>query len=399
MNSIFLPSSSNGEAKWLKRTSFGGETGTRNETWLQDILFRHSDLIPIKDIALGTAGFVPICRELTIPKGGASVYLDIFGLTPEGRPVLVECKLWRNPQARREVIAQILEYAALVRLWSYGDLTARVNAKLKTSEVNPLFSLVAEQFPEIDEARFVDGVSQSLRTGDFILIIAGDGIRSDVHAIADYLNQPTGTNSRLALVEFQLWQNDAGDTTIIPFVPVKTELIQQRIIVDASGAPVTTVSATSSEDEESAMIDPDREVGKQAEKAFWQAFIDSVHFDHPDQPVPRHGSHGWVKLPLPDPIGWMTAYRSKNGTGGLFIRFKGEEGKGTFAAFEEVKAQLETELGHPVVLEVKRDDPFEALMSITFDGDAKDDVPFMHWLKAMANKSVSTLRPFINQMA
>lgn len=40
----------------------------------------------------------------------------------------MECKLWRNPQARREVLAQILEYASLLRGWSYGDLTARLKA-------------------------------------------------------------------------------------------------------------------------------------------------------------------------------------------------------------------------------------------------------------------------------
>ena len=38
-------------------------------------------------------------------------------ITPDGNLVLVECKLWRNPQARREVLAQIIDYAKdLIRL-------------------------------------------------------------------------------------------------------------------------------------------------------------------------------------------------------------------------------------------------------------------------------------------
>ena len=52
-------------------------------------------------------GPVPICTELSTPAGA----IDNFMVTPSGLPVLVECKLWRNPEGRREVIGQILDYA------------------------------------------------------------------------------------------------------------------------------------------------------------------------------------------------------------------------------------------------------------------------------------------------
>jgi hypothetical protein len=50
---------------------------------------------------------VPICTELNTPAGP----IDNFMVSPSGLPVLVECKLWRNPEARREVVSQILDYA------------------------------------------------------------------------------------------------------------------------------------------------------------------------------------------------------------------------------------------------------------------------------------------------
>jgi hypothetical protein len=42
-------------------------------------------------------------------------------VTPSGLPVLVECKLWRNPQARHQVVSQILDYAKELSRWSSSD--------------------------------------------------------------------------------------------------------------------------------------------------------------------------------------------------------------------------------------------------------------------------------------
>jgi hypothetical protein len=88
--------------------------GRYDEKWLQRLLYEHAELIPLKDIDTGDGVVVPLCRELSIPGHGGNVYLDLLGVSRTGRLVLVECKLWRNPQARREVIAQITEYAALL---------------------------------------------------------------------------------------------------------------------------------------------------------------------------------------------------------------------------------------------------------------------------------------------
>ena len=58
---------------------------------------------------------IPLCRELPLRGSTSTVYLDILAVRASGRPVLIECKLWKNPQARREVVGQILEYGASSR--------------------------------------------------------------------------------------------------------------------------------------------------------------------------------------------------------------------------------------------------------------------------------------------
>ena len=86
----------------LERMPLRGASGTGayDEGWLQDLLYRHPDSLPIMEINPSFAGLIPICRELSTPAGP----LDVLYVTPTGRLVILEAKLWRNPEARRKVI-------------------------------------------------------------------------------------------------------------------------------------------------------------------------------------------------------------------------------------------------------------------------------------------------------
>jgi hypothetical protein len=66
---------------------------------------------------------IPVCRELPLEFGfGRTGALDNLFLTRSGGLMLVEAKLWRNPEARRSVIAQAMEYAASLFRLSYQEL-------------------------------------------------------------------------------------------------------------------------------------------------------------------------------------------------------------------------------------------------------------------------------------
>jgi hypothetical protein len=117
--------------------------------------------------------------------------IDNFMVTPSALPVLVECKLWRNPEGRREVIGQILDYAKELSRWSSSDLQREVRRRLKR-EGNPLLEMVQAVDPAIDEMQFNDALIANLRRGRFLLLIVGDGIREGVEAIAEYLQVHAG---------------------------------------------------------------------------------------------------------------------------------------------------------------------------------------------------------------
>lgn len=72
------------------------------EVDIQSLVHAYPTCLPIVEIDPMYSGPVPICTELRTPAGA----IDIFMVTPSGLPVLVECKLWRNPEGRREVSAR-----------------------------------------------------------------------------------------------------------------------------------------------------------------------------------------------------------------------------------------------------------------------------------------------------
>jgi len=91
-----------------------------SEAWLQDLIRRHPAILPTGEIE-------PVFRPLLsigCEVGTAAGSIDNLFISPRGYLVLVETKLWRNPEARREVVAQAIDYASCLSRWSYDQLDA-----------------------------------------------------------------------------------------------------------------------------------------------------------------------------------------------------------------------------------------------------------------------------------
>lgn len=125
----------NGQASALRRLELGrgDDGGRRREAFVQDLVHEHPTLIPMADIEPAFSPLISVCRELPTPAG----FLDNLWITPWGGLVLGECKLVRNPQARREVVAQALDYARALAGWSYDHLEQAVGTALKRNRPPP----------------------------------------------------------------------------------------------------------------------------------------------------------------------------------------------------------------------------------------------------------------------
>ena len=143
----------------------------RREATLRDMIAHHPEMLPVHDLDPSYGRLLTVTKELSIPGVG---FVDVLLMDEHGRLVVVECKLWRNPQARREVVGQILDYAREISRFGYEDLQRQVSIATKRHG-NVLHALASEAGGMLGEAEFVDRVSRDLAAGRFLLLIVGDG--------------------------------------------------------------------------------------------------------------------------------------------------------------------------------------------------------------------------------
>jgi len=218
-----------------------------DEKWLQELLHGHPEVFPVGQIEPGFGELVPLCRELPLQFGGGkSGQLDNLFATVEGQLVLVEAKLWRNPEARRAVVAQSLEYAAAIFRMNYGELESAVlKRRAATGEPgNSLFEIVSGESNDATQEEFVDKVAWNLNRGRAVIAVVGDGIREEVLLLADLLQSHAGHRFTFALVELAVYETPStGVRLVVPSVLAQTELIERGVvrIVDGGQAGVRIV--------------------------------------------------------------------------------------------------------------------------------------------------------------
>jgi hypothetical protein len=219
----------------LKRVELSGTGGGGyDEAWLQQLLFTHPELLPTEQIEPGFGDVVALCRELPLTFGaGRSGALDNVFATADGGLVLVEAKLWRNPEARRTVIAQAMEYAAAIFRMSYEQLETAVMAARKSVpfSAKSLYEILRAKDEHLDEAEFIDAVSRNLRRGRAIIAVVGDGIREDLELLAELLQTHAGHRFTFALVELAIYETaDKQIRIVTPSVLAKTALIERGVV-------------------------------------------------------------------------------------------------------------------------------------------------------------------------
>lgn len=150
----------------------------------------------------------------------------------------MEAKLWRNPEARRKVIGQILDYAKEISRWSYEDLEREISRSLRavTGAPKRLFNLIAEKHPDLSEADFVDAVSRSLKHGEFLLLIVGDGIREGVASITEFIKNAGTLHFTFGLVEMAIYKLNDKELLVQPRILAQTMIVNRTVItLEADG--------------------------------------------------------------------------------------------------------------------------------------------------------------------
>jgi hypothetical protein len=201
------------------------------EKWLQELISAHPEIIPFTQLGEPVfSGAVSTCMELPV---ASNKFLDNLLVTDQGYLVLIECKLWRNPEARRTVIGQILDYATEVSRWDYESLDQAVRKAKPAPGISKDASLYArvQSAESLSEKDFVDAVSRNLKYGLFLLLIVGDGIHEGVEAIAGFLQGHAGQRFTLGMVDLALYPLPEGRFLAQPRVLMRTEVVERGVVV------------------------------------------------------------------------------------------------------------------------------------------------------------------------
>ncbi len=228
------------QSQILNRVHFSEGTSSDNgkcdEWWLQRLLYLFPQSLPIQELEPGIGVLVPIGMEMETPAG----YVDNFFVTTEGYIVLAECKLWRNPEARRQVVAQVIDYAQSISRWSYQDFDSALKKSID-AEKRPigkgLFEILKDRKGDeldIDEAKFVDAISRNLHLGRILLLVVGDGIREGAESLIDYLQMHAGFHFTLGIVEAAVFEVPRHGFIVQPRLMVRTLNIERAIVRLAS---------------------------------------------------------------------------------------------------------------------------------------------------------------------
>jgi hypothetical protein len=192
------------------------ETPYDREVDLHALIVDYPEIIPGDQInPEDPRRWLVVSKELGIPsekEGGDTFSLDVFFVDQDGVPTLIECKRSSDTRIRREVVAQMLDYAANgsvywspERLREEADKTAKEKGYGLPDKVS---ELVDTETPE-DVDTFWNTVNDNLSEGKLRLIFAADEIPRELKRLIEFLNDQMNRTEVLG-VEIRQFRSD-GD--------------------------------------------------------------------------------------------------------------------------------------------------------------------------------------------
>jgi len=196
-----------------------------SEDLLQSLLEDYPELLSGAQINPNSPRrWILIKREMGIPdkeKGSERWAVDHLFLDQEAIPTLVEVKRSTDTRTRREVVAQMLDYAAnSVQYWEIEDIIESYQKNCQKKNLNPDECLLNVLGTSIEQDDFWELVYANLKQGKIRLLFVADIIPPELQRIVEFLNEQMNPAEVLA-VEVKQY---AGQNlkTLVPRVVGKT---------------------------------------------------------------------------------------------------------------------------------------------------------------------------------
>jgi hypothetical protein len=205
------------------------QKGVFEEEWLQELLYKHPAILPIEYLGDSFAPTIPIGREIA--------NIDNLFISPEGLLTIVETKLWRNPEAHRTVVAQILDYARELAKWSFHELDEAVQdfMQKRTGKRKSIYTIVKSRETNLDcnEIEFEQRAQDCLDNGRFALAIVGDRIFPGATQLAETIQAAPHMQYTIGFFELRCYRAEKGvdwPLIVVPHIVAKTKEITRAVV-------------------------------------------------------------------------------------------------------------------------------------------------------------------------
>lgn len=189
-----------------------------NEDALQKLLADHPELIPGELVdSTSPRRWLLVTREAGIALatdewGGNRWSLDHLMLDQDGVPTLVEVKRSRDTRSRREVVAQMLDYAANLWTWDASTVQEQLARRCQLESLDPDDEIMSLIGPDAEVQEFWLSVNANLRAGRLRLIFLADQIGPELLQIIQFLSSQFSTADVLAV---EVRQREGGGLKVV----------------------------------------------------------------------------------------------------------------------------------------------------------------------------------------
>jgi Domain of unknown function (DUF4268) len=247
-----------------------------SENVLQKLLAEYpSLLVGDKPSSEDPRKYVLVKREAGLPSqegGGNRWSVDHLFLDQDGTPTLVEVKRSSNTQIRREVVGQMLDYAAnAVVYWPVEKIRSEFEANSLASGIDPEDALRSLLEEGGDPEAFWQKVKTSLEAGKVRLVFVTDAIPVELQRIVEFLNEQMNSAEVLAL-EVKEFSGEGMKTLVSRVIGQTAAARQAKGIREPSGK------------------------GKLYHE-FWSDFLPHLHERYPGWSRSQRPSATWIELP------------------------------------------------------------------------------------------------------
>jgi hypothetical protein len=197
-----------------------------SEAVLQTLLEKYPNLLAGEQIGDTRLRWLLVKREAGVPAqegGGARWSLDHLFVDQEAVPTLVEVKRSDDTRIRREVVGQMLDYAANgVVYWPAERLRSDFSSRCVREHREPDEVFRESLGEDVDPEGFWDAVEQNLRSGRVRLVFVADEIPPELRRVIEFLNERMSPTEVIG-IEVRQYVGEGELKTLVPRVMGQTE--------------------------------------------------------------------------------------------------------------------------------------------------------------------------------